>query len=53
MVGKVPRVLLPSDGAVGVAPVVELSVVQFLYAFVELTAKVDKERRNFLATPYL
>jgi hypothetical protein len=53
MVRKVARVLLPSNGAVGVAPVVELSVVEFLYAFVELSAKVDKERRNFLTAPYL
>jgi hypothetical protein len=38
MVGKVTRVLLSSDGAIGVAPVVELAVVEFLYAFVELAA---------------
>lgn len=53
VVGKVPRVLLASDSAVGVAPVVELSVVELLYAFVELSAKVDKKRRNFLTAPYL
>lgn len=42
VVRKVPRVLLASYGAVGVAPVVELSVVELLYAFVKLAAKVDK-----------
>jgi len=52
MVGKITRVLLAPDGAVGVPPVVELTVVEFLYPFVELPAKVDKKRRNFLTAPY-
>ena len=53
MVGKITRVLLASDSAVSVAPVVELAVVELLYALVELSTKVDKQGRNFLATPYL